>query len=271
MHITTLGDVMLDVIVDVPDGLRVDDDSEAHISLSPGGQAANVASWVVTLGARATLIGPRGTSAAADLVAERLATAGVAYAGVPVDDAGTVVSILASGTRTMASDAGDQTWLSRVDASALPSDCDWLHISAYPLLRSKRPEPVLAIAAAAHRHGGRVSLDLSSASLIRSFGVEAFSTLLATLAPELVFATCPEWSTLGRRLDESRFDVVLKNGPQGATFVAAGMREERAAHVVDVVDATGAGDALAAGYLVGGAHLAMVTAARCVGQRGAQP
>jgi sugar/nucleoside kinase (ribokinase family) len=38
-----------------------------------------------------------------------------------------------------------------------------------------------------------------------------------------------------------------------------------------VVDVTGAGDALAAGYLVGGPDLAMETAARCVAHRGAQP
>jgi len=39
----------------------------------------------------------------------------------------------------------------------------------------------------------------------------------------------------------------------------------------DVVEVTGAGDALAAGFLVGGADLAMQAAARCVAQRGAQP
>ena len=45
MHIATVGDVVLDVIVDVPGGLNPDDDAEASISLSAGGQAANVAAW----------------------------------------------------------------------------------------------------------------------------------------------------------------------------------------------------------------------------------
>jgi sugar/nucleoside kinase (ribokinase family) len=39
----------------------------------------------------------------------------------------------------------------------------------------------------------------------------------------------------------------------------------------EVVDSTGAGDALAAGYLVGGAELALETAARCVSRLGAMP
>ena len=39
----------------------------------------------------------------------------------------------------------------------------------------------------------------------------------------------------------------------------------------EVVDTTGAGDALAAGYLVGGPQLAAEAAARCVAQLGAMP
>jgi len=38
-----------------------------------------------------------------------------------------------------------------------------------------------------------------------------------------------------------------------------------------VVDATGAGDALTAGYLLGGPDLAMEAAASCVGMHGGQP
>jgi ribokinase len=38
-----------------------------------------------------------------------------------------------------------------------------------------------------------------------------------------------------------------------------------------VVDSTGAGDALAAGFLVGGPELAREAAARCVARLGAMP
>ncbi len=40
---------------------------------------------------------------------------------------------------------------------------------------------------------------------------------------------------------------------------------------VDVVDPTGAGDALAAGFLVGGIEMGLETAARCLGTLGAMP
>ena len=39
----------------------------------------------------------------------------------------------------------------------------------------------------------------------------------------------------------------------------------------EVLDTTGAGDALAAGYLVGGAELAMEAAARCIANLGTMP
>jgi ribokinase len=39
----------------------------------------------------------------------------------------------------------------------------------------------------------------------------------------------------------------------------------------EVVDSTGAGDALAAGFLVGGTELAAEAAARCVAKLGAMP
>ncbi len=60
---------------------------------------------------------------------------------------------------------------------------------------------------------------------------------------------------------------MLKLGAGGAIFP-----EGRLAPVpVTVVDTTGAGDALAAGYLIGGPQLAMTAAARCVGGIGAVP
>jgi ribokinase len=60
---------------------------------------------------------------------------------------------------------------------------------------------------------------------------------------------------------------IIKRGPGGATIDGRDLLPVAG----DVVDTTGAGDALAAGYLVGGAELAMEAAARCVGQLGTMP
>ena len=53
--------------------------------------------------------------------------------------------------------------------------------------------------------------------------------------------------------------------------VVDGVPQDRAPVEGTVVDVTGAGDALAAGYLLGGPDLAMLAAGRCVARRGAQP
>ena len=271
MHIATLGDIMLDVIVEAPDGLRIDDDTEARIGLSAGGQAANVATWAVALGARATVIGPRGRTTTATFVDAQLATAGVDVVAIEVPSTGTVVSILAAGTRTLASDAGDQTWVDRIDAALLPDSVDWLHVSAYPLLRSADPAALLACVEKARLRGVSVSLDLSSAGLITAYGPDRFAVVLERLAPSLVFANASEWAALRSAVREPAFDLVVKRGADGAEIVLDGRRTLHPARAAEVVDLTGAGDALAAGYLVGGIDVALEAAARCIAQRGAQP
>lgn len=271
MHIATLGDVMLDIIVETADGLRRDDDTEARIEVSAGGQAANVAAWVATLGAEATLIGPRGTGASAALLNDQLTRAGVGVAAIDVSATGTVVSILAGGTRTLASDAGDQSWVDRLDVSPVPRGVDWLHVSGHPLLRAADPSRLLAFVDAVRRRGASVSLDLSSAGLISAYGPARFVELARTLAPDLVFGNASEWHELGAGPDDLGAEGVVKRGSSGITVMAAGVATDHPARPAEVVDLTGAGDALAAGYLVGGFALALGTAARCVAARGAQP
>jgi len=60
---------------------------------------------------------------------------------------------------------------------------------------------------------------------------------------------------------------VLKRGALG--IVVDGV--DHPALAVDVVDPTGAGDALAAGFLVGGPALGLEAAARCCARMGAMP
>ena len=61
--------------------------------------------------------------------------------------------------------------------------------------------------------------------------------------------------------------VVRKRGAEGIVVDGRPLP----AVVTEVVDSTGAGDALAAGYIVGGPELALEAAARCVAQLGAMP
>jgi sugar/nucleoside kinase (ribokinase family) len=269
MHVCTIGDLVLDVVVRLDQPLAAGADANARSALTAGGQAANVAAWAATLGARARFVGKIGDDDAGRFARQRLEQLGVEVVG-PVEPRGNgiIVSLVSpEGERTMCSDRGVAPYLrpDELDERWF-RDCDVLHVAGYSLLR----DPIRA--AARHAIGlardnrSRVSVDLSSWSAIRDFGPERFRQELVDLAPDVVFCNEDEERILGGRLDGPVW--ILKRGREGCSFGG----EQRPAHPVgEVVDSTGAGDALAAGWLVGGPELALDAAARCVAQVGAMP
>ncbi len=272
MLVACLGDVMLDVLVEAPGGLVPDDDTPAHIAFEPGGQAANVAAWVCALGGRARMFGPRSGSAPGRLVEETLTERGVEVCGRPGGKMGVVMSLTSATARSLASDPGDLDWLDDLEPGAWLESTDWLFVSGYALLRAPDPERLVRTAAAARAGGTRVALDLASAAMAAAYGAEEFGALCRRLHPAAVFANDAEWAGFRGSFDGGgRTVLVLKHGAKGATFVIDGVADDRAAEPGPVADVTGAGDALTAGYLVGGADLAMQAAARCVAALGAQP
>src|SRR6185312_8946688 len=107
MQLSTLGDVMLDVIVRPEQPLARGDDVRARTRTGPGGQAANVAAWAASLGAEARCIAKRGDDPAGELLARELAAHGVELAGpVAAGPTGVVVSVVETGDRALASDRG---------------------------------------------------------------------------------------------------------------------------------------------------------------------
>jgi sugar/nucleoside kinase (ribokinase family) len=259
VRVTTLGDLVLDVIVQLDEELVPGDDRPAHTRACAGGQAANVAAWVVASGGSGRFVGKRGDDAAGELVGRELRGRGVEVCG-PVDGrTGVVVSIAAAGERTMASDRGSAAELASAELDAAWFDCDVLHLSGYSLHREPIATAAALAAELARVHGARVSVDLSTWTAID----DAFRERVRALEPDVVFAGEREREVFGR-LDAS---WVIKRGSEGVVIDGRAF----AAAPTDVVDTTGAGDALAAGYLVGGIELGLEAAARCCSQLGAMP
>src|SRR5688572_15322821 len=262
--IVTLGDLLLDVTVRLEQPLAEGADADAVTRLGAGGQAANVAAWVAELGGQARFVGKRTDDDAGALAARALGGYGVDVAGPVVPGrTGTVVSLVgADGSRTMASDRGVSPELRAEEFEPAWLDgCEHLHLPGYSLLRSPIDEAALRAAESAPC----VSVDLSSWSAIRDFGPGPFRERLEALRPAIVFANEDEERALGGPLPGCTW--ILKRGPLGARFGDV----ELPAVPAEVVDSTGAGDALAAGYLVGGPQLALQAAARCVAQLGSMP
>ena len=258
MLIVTLGDLLLDVIV------RLDE------PLAPGGQAANVSAWAAALGARARCVARRGDDPAGTWVAAELVARGVELLGPVSGTTGVVVSIVTpDGERAMASDRGTATLLAPHDLDAAWFACDCLHISGYALLASPVDAAAARAAELARSAGARISLDVSAWTRIRRHGAARFAEQVEALAPDVVFGTEAEWDELGVGVGETR---VIKRGAAGFDVAHREAAPERCqAQVTSVVDTTGAGDALAAGFLVGGTALALEAAARCVAKVGAMP
>jgi len=269
----TLGDVLLDVIVRLEQPLARGDDARASARAGAGGQAANVAAWAVELGAQGRIVGKRGDDEAALLVERELLAHGVELVGPTVAAAGGIVVSLVDpdGERSMLSDRGVSPTLRAEELDvAWFRGCDALHLSGYALLARPIDEAGAKAAGAVRAQGGTISVDLSASSAIRDFGPERFLARLAHLEPDVVFAGEAELEALGD--DPPARTLVLKHGSGGFTVVDhEGGRQAHAAHDVDALDTTGAGDALAAGFLVGGPELALEAAARCVSKVGAMP
>jgi ribokinase len=265
--ICTLGDLLLDVVVRLKGPIAQDTDTYGATRVGAGGQAANVAAWIAALGGRARFVGKRAGDAAGRLVAEELRSRGVEIAGPEVEaGTGTVVSIATpDGRRTMLSDRGVAVELAANEVEqAWLEGCERLHLPAYSLVAA----PIRGAAIEAAEFAPRISVDLSSTAALELAGVDRFRAMLLELGPDIVFANEAEAELVGSLEVET---LVIKRGARGCVIRSGGEEREYPAHPAEVVDTTGAGDALAAGFLLVGAELGLEAAARCVAQLGAMP
>ncbi len=262
--ICVLGDAHLDVVVVAGGPVAEETDTPARTSVGVGGQAANVAAWVAALGGRARLIAARGTDLAGQLIAGELARRSVDLVGPVIEGRTGVVVSLTDGAvrRSMLTDRGVGPHLAaHLLQPGWLDGCAWLHLPAYSLVT----EPVAGAALAAARRAPRLSLDLSSTAVLRAYGVARFVELIARLRPAVVFG------------NEAEAAMVGEMPPGCELLVKLGARGVRAAGTVfpalptRPADPTGAGDAFAAGYLVGGIPLGLEAAARAVATMGAMP
>jgi sugar/nucleoside kinase (ribokinase family) len=247
-----IGDLVEDIVVWSAGALRPATDNPSAITRARGGSAANVAALAGALGAPTRFIGRVGDDPAGVQLAETLAACGVDVRVQRAGRTGTVVVLVdGAGERTMFPDRGAAAELEDIPEIWLES-LGVLHATSYSFGAEPAASATLSLMASAGAAGVTLSLDASSTGLLEDLGIGRYVELVDRMRPAIFFANAAEAALLDLGSPPfSRALRVVKDGA-GPTVVTApdgGTVTVPVARVDTVRDATGAGDAFAAGFL----------------------
>lgn len=258
-RIVCFGDIANDVVVAPRSEIRPDTDTSSHIRHTPGGSAANTAAWLGALRAPVDLVACVG-HADADQHDDWLRALGVIprLRIVPGLETSTIVIVVEGQHRTMLTDRGANRGLSDDQVTdELLDAAGYLHLTGYNLIDGPRAEGIARVIGRAHERGIVVSMNPGSAGYIADYGTGAFAAQIAGV--DLLVANLDEALLLSGVDDGVRATAALADR-HGIAVVTRGPRDvlvaERGAapHEVTVpatrlLDPTGAGDAMTAGFL----------------------
>lgn len=261
---------------------------------SSGGSAANTIVGAASFGARAAFVGKVKADSLGEAFAHDIRAAGVAYDTAPASEgpstARCYIIVTPDGERTMNTYLGAAQDLHPQDVMD-----DAIAASAVTYLEGYLWDPphakqaFLKAAKVAHGAGRQVALTLSDAFCVDRYRTE-FLKLLRDKTVDILFANERELHSLYETGDfdtavnalrtDARLAVVTRS-EKGCVVVSGNTTEAVAAEPIDkVVDATGAGDLFAAGFLVGhsrgkdlrtAARLGAIAAAEVIQHVGARP
>jgi sugar/nucleoside kinase (ribokinase family) len=259
-----------------------------------GGSAANTIVGVASLGARAAFVGKVKDDELGRVFAHDIRAAGVAYATPPASagpsTARCYVLVTPDGERTMNTYLGAAQDLHPADIDAdMIAASQLIYLEGYLWDPPRAKEAFLKAANIAHGAGRDVALTLSDAFCVGRYRAE-FLDLIRNGTVDLVFANESELHSLYETADFDTALSALRNDAKLAVVTRSAKgclvvsREETdavpASPIERVVDATGAGDLFAAGFLVGlsrgadnrtAARLGALAAAEVIQHLGARP
>jgi sugar/nucleoside kinase (ribokinase family) len=216
--------------------------------LEAGGCAANVAVVLSKLGVGSRVVGRVGRDAFGDFVCAALAGHGIDVSFIGRSDtigtSKTVILPVAGEDRRYIHTLGANADLTARDfGPGAMSGVDVVYLGGYLVLPGLPPGAVTALFESAHRAGARTLLDV-----VLPGGTEASMDDLRAILPSVDFF-------LPNR-DEARqltgdATVIITMGSGGLLVRTATFTLQLTAPSVDVVDGSGAGDAFAAGLIVG--------------------
>ncbi|MBA8991888.1 sugar/nucleoside kinase (ribokinase family) [Curtobacterium pusillum] len=254
-----VGDVLDGVLVQTTATSTGAHDPAAVIRHRAVGAAGNTATWLGWLGAEVDLVARVGVD---DVYRHERALVDAGVRPHIRYDArtatGAVVSVRNSDGHTAMSDPAASGALTAADVPlGLVARADIVHLTGSAMLGGGGAERIASLVARARSGSARVSLDPSSAAVVRAVGASAFVEALAGV--DVLFPSEPEALALTgastvadavRTLTDHVPLVVVTIGHEGVLLGRPGRSPQRVPVTpAMVVDTLGAGDAFAAGFL----------------------
>lgn len=238
------------------------------LALGIGGAESNVAIGLARLGASVSWLGRVGDDSLGERVLREIRAEGVRVHGIVDADAATglMVKERPSAASTAVHYYRSGSAGSRLEADDIPAGwvegASLLHVTGItPLLSRSAEDAVRASVDRARAAGITVSFDINYRSALAT--PEQAGPVLREIAEraDIVFGGADEFAVLfpGASVSDAAHhlraadcaQVVVKQGPDGATVFLGEEQVESPGFAIDVVDTVGAGDAFVAGYLSG--------------------
>lgn len=287
--ILCIGDLALDVIAQLKESINYGNDTASRISTHPGGQAANVATWITRTNTNAQLVARVGNDPVGFALISDLDKYGVDHMNLMRSGRPTGVIVIlvdANGERTMFPDNGANADLEVNDLPPL-NGFDGAYLSGYALLDFRSRDAVLAMVKKIKAAGIPIFFDPTTTGAMKIVSREEVLSWVALM--DGILLNAEEALYLG---DSTQIElaeenlraytplVVIKLGSRGAMALFNDQSVRVAAVTTNVVDTTGAGDSFAAGFipmwletreLEKALSAGTALAAKCVATVGARP
>jgi sugar/nucleoside kinase (ribokinase family) len=312
-QVVGIGNALVDVISHIEDGFLAANgvergimqliDRERAIDLYghmgpareiSGGSAANTIAGLAALGARTAYVGKVKDDQLGAIFAHDLKAQGAHYATPPAprdhghETGRCMVLVSPDGERSMSTYLGVSEFLAPEDIDEdQMAAAEWIFLEGY---RFDGPDSIAAFAKAvraARRAGGKVAVTLSDPFCVERHRAELLRMIRADVdllvANEHELMSLYETDDLEAAMGRARAEIPVTActvGARGAHVLAGEARVHAPATEVKVVDATGAGDLFAAGFLHGltsgrdwltSARMGCLAAGEVISHLGARP
>ncbi len=247
---------------------------------APGGSVANTLAGLGNLGMKTAFIGRVCDDALGRFYARSLLAEGTDFPTVPVSDADlptsrSMIFVTPDGERSMNTYLGISADVSPADVpEAVTGQTDYLFLEGYLFDKDKGKAAFLQAARDCHKGGGKAGVALSDPFCVDRHRAD-FRRLVRD-DMDYVIGNRHEWTSLYQTEDleaalaQARIDcpiVVCTQSGADVILMRGDERVEVPVHRVVPVDATGAGDQFAAGFLYGlatGQSLAVAGSMGCI-------